>query len=345
MRFCYSVVAILPLILSLTIGSAYAKNRAAELNRLNQEEENDRRQPVDYVYQVQTSVGQLPPEIRAMDSRLKKANRRATYVVTVGMVNDNWNLRNSRGDGDDFGLTFGYFMKVNRLTSNGMMLTLSYSEDLYAENLKRPVKMGDRRYTTQKTETETVLELLLDNSNQGHTFFYSIGGGWQRLNPSGDTMAANIQGKWHKLTNLSRQVINERGDLNDEGFFVDAAGGVQHSGHLGSLQTHVQGSVGFRESQVEGASYYSGNVEASAQYQYESGRATRAVVGDTMRFHDQGVEQTGYFRLEAVGKHFTCGLGVSQVSGDVMNYQGYNLPNKSKGQMDMITTTYCQKKF
>ncbi|MFM6930082.1 MAG: hypothetical protein ACKOX6_16550, partial [Bdellovibrio sp.] len=172
-----------------------------------------------------------------------------------------------------------------------------------------------------------------------------VGGGWQRLNPSGDTMAANIQGKWHKLTKLSRQVINQPGALDDEGFFVDAAGGVQHSGNLGPFQTHVQGSVGFRESQVEGASYYSTNVEASAQYQYESGRGTRAVVGDTLRFHDEGAEQTAFFRLEAVGKHFTCGIGVSRVSGDVMNYQGYNLPNKSKGRMDLISYTYCQKKF
>ena len=106
-------------------------------------------------------------------------------------------------------------MKVNRRKTNGMMLTLSYSEDLYSENLRRPFKVGDRRYTTQKNEAETVLELLLDNSNQGHTYFYSIGGGWQWLNPSGNTTATNFQGKLHKLTNLSRQVINERSHLND----------------------------------------------------------------------------------------------------------------------------------
>ncbi|MFM6929464.1 MAG: hypothetical protein ACKOX6_13430, partial [Bdellovibrio sp.] len=221
MRSYYFAVAMFPVILSLTVESAHAKNRSEELNRLNQEEATrDSRQPVDGIYQVQTTVGDLPREILAMDSRIKKANRRATYVITVGMINDNMTTRNTAGDGDDRGLTFGYYAKVNRLTSNGMMVTLSYSEDLYTKDVKRPFRKDDRQYSTQQTETESILEILLDNSNQGHTFFYSVGGGWQRLNPSGDTMAANIQGKWHKLTKLSRQVINQPGALDDEGFFV-----------------------------------------------------------------------------------------------------------------------------
>lgn len=137
MAFRFSKAILGSLIFFLMVVSAFAKNRADELNRLNDDEF---RQPVDKVYLVQTTVGALPAKVFAMDPRIKKARARTNYIITVGMVNDNITPSNMPGDGDDRGLTFGYFVKINRLTSNGMMLTVSYSEDLYTKDTSRTVK-------------------------------------------------------------------------------------------------------------------------------------------------------------------------------------------------------------
>ena len=300
----------------------------------------------DNIIWVNTKVlkSEVPDVILKADPRAKDIPPDAYYEVSIGIHNDNVGKIRS---GDDRGRTYGHYLHAAVITSKGIRFSFKYDEDLYTKNAQPRVLRSDGLYdTTQLTTAERVMKFVVSTREQGQLLYYTGALGWQQLDPSGSGPTADMQHEFHKLVKASRQTINVDGGSPKNSLLAEAAIGVQAEYRVNNdLKLKGNVEVGVSYSTAKDAS--SLNLKGEGAIEYKPNYfGFKLSAGVETKVFDMGVNYAPYVGADVLfGEKTSCGVRATKSMGDTMNYQLYNVPNVTSGEMDIMYTAGCTRKF
>lgn len=286
---------------------------------------------------------------------------RIPVALMLTMTND-FNVLKVFGlqfDTDDFGYTHGTQLSIIGSLPDGKTLTFDYSTDLYTQPIVGTMIQlpNGGRQVDQFFTDENIFRLILSNKNKNKLFYWRAELGWHELNSQirGDyRFGSNQQLKFHEYVNS----IN----VNQTKYFRNFENGkpFRHGPMFGlylgmnkvlfhfyrSCRVQVESEFGRRESRLQGADFNSIQFQMVNQCTSRSMKNSyQFAIGTEVTEHELGHQNSQFLDLSWKNNNWQIGFRFELPSGELINYQDYNLLNIETGEIDPLFKIYLQRKL
>ncbi len=255
------------------------------------------------------------------------------FSILFLLVNDSF-----ISSGDDDGYTHGLKVAGTKVTDYGLRITVKYAADLYTEEAESEANDDTEQFFTD----ETLLNVLVDNIEEGNFWYWKGGVGWQQLsNEVTDNFfyGSRQQEVVHGLLNYINEVeqpINIEEDnrkRQDNGIALDYGVGLQQNIEKERLNINFREELGGRYSSLENASFEYLQVSAKSSYQFSQNYSAGVSLGARLTKHHEGLQHAKFIGFAFNTKRFEFGIRAEDYSGDLVNYVLYNKPETDDLQL------------
>lgn len=307
-------------------------------------------------------VRDLPTALyQGLKSIFPKRKGKIPVALMLTMTND-FNVLKVFGlqiDTDDFGYTHGTQLTIVGSLPNGKTLTFDYSTDLYTQPITGTMIQlpNGGRQVDQFFTDENIFRFIFSNQNKNRLFYWRTELGWQELNSQirGDyRFGSNQQLKFHEYVNSFNvtQTKYFRNFENGKPFRQGPLFGLYLGmnkvllNYYRSCQFEMDTEIGRRESRLNGADLNTLKIQFINQCLSRSLKNTyQFVIGSEMTEHSLGQQNSQYIDGSWANKNWKIGFRFELPSGDLINYQDYNLLNYETGEIDPLFKIYLQRKL